>query len=114
MEPTRANHPTLDVCRFKPSLHLSRPIRSKLNLSKGSAKAGMKLYKEKQNIVAFITLHINLCFLFDDELSTDICALLKRSEKTTTNSTALRRLKLLYSILILVMVVLGGSYCLSG
>ena len=45
VEPTRANQPTFDVCRFKPSLHFSRPIRSKPSLSKGSAEAGMKFCK---------------------------------------------------------------------
>lgn len=56
MEPTRANQPTLDVCRFKPSLHFSRPIRSKHNLSKGSALAGIRLCKFKKEYYSLVIL----------------------------------------------------------
>lgn len=43
VEPTKANQPTLEVCRFRPSLHFSLPIRSKSRLRRGSAHCGMKL-----------------------------------------------------------------------
>lgn len=67
MEPTRANQPTLDVCRFKPSLYFSLPTRSKLNLSKGSAVAGIKHYKQQEGRYGFVinqTLTIGVVFVY--------------------------------------------------